>query len=138
MCREILSRTIAGVATAAILGVCALSSKVPSLVVPLWAIVFGAFTFAALGYSIGFAMERRQNRLQIHSALYGSERNKKDVTARVQSQQKGNRLNIPVENDSLCGDPAFQKEKRLTVVYSVGGNPTRTAEANEHDHLILP
>jgi outer membrane lipoprotein SlyB len=85
------------------------------------------------GYSYG----NNDNRLQITRATYGSGNYNADVTSRLNSQVQSGQLNIPVNNQTMGGDPAPQQSKRLTVQYAVNGQSNQII-VNEGDTLRLP
>ena len=60
-----------------------------------------------------------------------------DVTAMLAATIASGRLDLPVENDTLGGDPAYLKEKQLTVEFTSEGKPT-TITLPEHARLQIP
>ncbi|MDP9269246.1 MAG: DUF3011 domain-containing protein [Acidobacteriota bacterium] len=75
--------------------------------------------------------------LQITRATYGSGYRNSDVTARLNSQIRGDQLNLQVNNDTMGGDPAPNQSKTLTVAYALNGR-TNQVVINEGDMLRLP
>jgi len=75
--------------------------------------------------------------LRIIRAEYGSEHRQMDVTARLNSQVQGDRVNLRITNDAMGGDPAEDRRKELIVWYSFNGRTAR-AMVNEKDVLELP
>ena len=78
--------------------------------------------------------------LTIHLARYGSGVRWKDVTDRVRSWIRDNKIDgVKVENDVLGSDPTPGTHKSLIVLYSVGSNPERfQLEFSEHDTVRIP
>ena len=60
-----------------------------------------------------------------------------DVTARLTAAIRNGRLDFSVENDALGGDPAYLKEKQLTVEFTSEGKPG-TITLPEHARLQIP
>jgi hypothetical protein len=60
-----------------------------------------------------------------------------DVTANLSAAIRNGRLDFPVENDALGGDPAYLKEKQLTVEFTTAGKPG-TITLPEHARLQIP
>lgn len=77
-----------------------------------------------------------QSGLQIDRAIYGSNYRTVDVTTRLTSQIQGNQLNLQVDSDSMGGDPAPGRDKRLTVDYAVNGQKNQIV-VNDGDTLRL-
>jgi Domain of unknown function (DUF3395) len=75
--------------------------------------------------------------LRILQASYGSGNRRRDVTNRLQSMVRHNRLNLLVNNDSMGGDPAFNQPKNLQVTYAFQGQQ-RNVNVNEWSNLTLP
>ncbi|MCU1284140.1 MAG: hypothetical protein JWO13_490 [Acidobacteriales bacterium] len=78
-----------------------------------------------------------QNSLRISSAVYGSGNRSMDVTSRLNSQVRGDQLNLQVNNDNMGGDPAPNRSKTLTVQYAMNGQSNQVV-INEGDMLRLP
>ena len=51
--------------------------------------------------------------LGIVQASYGAGNRRRDVTSRLQSMVRNNRLNVLVNNSTMGGDPAFNQPKKL-------------------------
>lgn len=60
-----------------------------------------------------------------------------DVTALLSAAIRNGRLDFPVENDALGGDPAYLKQKQLTVEFTSAGKPG-TVTLPEHARLQIP
>jgi hypothetical protein len=75
--------------------------------------------------------------LQVISASYGIPHHTMDVTARLRGMIQNGSLSVHVNNDSMGGDPAPEKHKVLTLVYSYRGQQ-RTITVRESDDLRLP
>jgi len=60
-----------------------------------------------------------------------------DVTAMLSAAIRDGRLDFPVENEALGGDPAYLKEKQLSVEFTSAGKPG-TLTLPEHGRLQLP
>lgn len=60
-----------------------------------------------------------------------------DVTAILSAAIRDGRLDFPVENEALGGDPAYLKEKQLSVEFTSAGKPG-TLTLPEHGRLQLP
>jgi membrane-bound inhibitor of C-type lysozyme len=78
-----------------------------------------------------------QSSLQINHAVYGAGNRNFDVTSRLNSQIRGDQLNLRVTNDTMGGDPAPNEVKTLTVQYAVNGRASQ-ATFHEGDTLRLP
>lgn len=76
-------------------------------------------------------------RLTIDSAVYGANRRSADVTARLNSQIRDNRLSIQVNNDTMGGDPMPNRPKTLIVRYTYNGRPDQIV-VKEGEYLNLP
>ncbi len=74
--------------------------------------------------------------LQIDRATYGSNFRTVDVTTRLNSQVQGNQINMQVNSDTMGGDPAPGRAKRLTVQYAVNGQKNEIV-VNDGDMLRL-
>ena len=77
--------------------------------------------------------------LKILSASYAAKDGSAatDVTAILTSAIRNGRLDLPVENDTLGGDPAYLKEKQLTVQFTSAGKPG-TITLPENVRLQIP
>jgi hypothetical protein len=60
-----------------------------------------------------------------------------DVTRSLQSQVRGGTLVIPVNNNTMGGDPARGADKVLTVIYRYQGRE-RTSTVKEGNTLRIP
>ena len=78
-----------------------------------------------------------QNNLQITRAIYGSGYHTSDVTSRLNSQMRGDELNLQIDNNTMGGDPAPGQAKTLTVEYTLNGRNERSI-VREGDMLRLP
>lgn len=70
-------------------------------------------------------------------AYYGIQGRTVDVTELLRSRVRDGRLNFPVTNDALGGDPAIGADKLLIVVYRTQGYETATA-VREGFTLMIP
>jgi hypothetical protein len=77
-------------------------------------------------------------RLEIQRAIYGYNGKGNDVTNRVRSQIRNNRIDMEVNNDTMGGDPNHGNKKNLKVVFTYGGGKSQTRFVNEHDTLRIP
>jgi len=75
--------------------------------------------------------------LRIERAIYGAGNQVMDVTALLQSRVADNRLELPVTNETMGGDPAYGVVKQLQVTYDWAGQAFDVV-ANENDFLRLP
>lgn len=75
--------------------------------------------------------------LRIVRASYGSGNRRRDVTSRLQSMVRHQRLTVSVNNSTMGGDPAFNQPKDLQVVYEYQGQ-RRNANMSEGGNLTLP
>jgi hypothetical protein len=75
--------------------------------------------------------------LIIHHAFYGSPTKSNDVADTVRLHVKGNKIDMPVTNDVLGGDPHHGVAKRLSVSYSLGDGPRREVTVDEKSRLRL-
>src|SRR5713226_1509634 len=75
--------------------------------------------------------------LRIISASYGYGDRAANVTEQLQRLIQNGQLSITVNNDSMGGDPAPNRPKRLNVTYSDRGR-TRSVTVMEGDTLNLP
>ncbi|MBT9457726.1 MAG: hypothetical protein IV097_14005 [Burkholderiaceae bacterium] len=75
--------------------------------------------------------------LEILSASYGTGGRSIDVTARLRSLVRNDRLEVKVDNRMAGSDPAPNRPKSLSVSYSVGGRSYQT-RIDENDHLRIP
>jgi hypothetical protein len=76
-------------------------------------------------------------RLQILHASYGAGERRMDVTDLLNSQVRGNSLQLVVSNASMGGDPAEGMEKRLRVTYLWQGMRNQTT-VGEGQTLVIP
>ncbi|MHB8486986.1 MAG: hypothetical protein ACYDCM_14840 [Candidatus Acidiferrales bacterium] len=81
--------------------------------------------------------DRDRGRLRITRASYGSRGRAFDVTDLLNSQIEGDRLSLPINNDTMGGDPAQDSRKTLTVWYSYDGSDLQTS-VDEGGTLNLP
>jgi hypothetical protein len=82
--------------------------------------------------------DRDSRRLTIIKAVYGEGRHSRDVTGILRSNIRDGRLEFPVNNDSLGGDPAHGVHKTLWVSYSVGGRDPQEVRVDEGNRIVLP
>lgn len=77
--------------------------------------------------------------LRIVKAIYSAKDGtaSADVTARLRTAIRNGRLDFPVENDPLGGDPAYLKEKQLTVEFNSAGK-AGIITVPEHARLQIP
>jgi hypothetical protein len=75
--------------------------------------------------------------LRITRALFGAGKHIVDVTSQLNAQIREGRLRIPVNNNTMGGDPYPNRAKTLTVSYTVDGHPQQVT-LNEGDFLQLP
>jgi DnaJ-like protein C11, C-terminal len=78
-----------------------------------------------------------RGRLRVMRAQYGADFRYFDVTERLNSLIQGDQLVLPINNDTMGGDPAPDRRKRLSVVYLFDGQVYR-ATVDEHASLDLP
>ena len=81
--------------------------------------------------------DRDRGRLRITRASYGARGRALDVTDLLNSRIAGDRLSLPINNDTMGGDPAQDTRKTLTVWYSLGGSDLQTS-VDEGGILNLP
>jgi hypothetical protein len=77
------------------------------------------------------------NSLQILQATWGERDHQADVTGRIASMVQGNRLELPVTNQFMGGDPAYGSTKFLRVIYLWRGLRYE-ANATEGQTLSIP
>jgi hypothetical protein len=77
------------------------------------------------------------DRLQILHASYGAGEQRIDVTDLLNSQLRGNSLQLVVSNASMGGDPAAGLEKRLRVIYLWQGMRNQVT-VGEGETLVIP
>jgi vacuolar-type H+-ATPase subunit E/Vma4 len=77
-----------------------------------------------------------QSSLQITRAVYGAGNRWADVTNRLNSQVRGDRLDLQVTNNTMGGDPAQNQSKSLRVDYTFDGRANQVV-INEGDTLRL-
>ncbi len=75
--------------------------------------------------------------LRIVQASYGAGNRRRDVTSRLQSMVRNNRLTVLVNNSTMGGDPAFNQPKNLQVTYEYRGQ-RRNTNMGEGGRLTLP
>ncbi|MGB7023144.1 MAG: hypothetical protein WBD73_05040 [Candidatus Acidiferrales bacterium] len=80
---------------------------------------------------------RAERRLQILRADYGADNRFADVTALLSSRIQDGRLSLPVDNDTMGGDPADEHHKTLSVWYLEDGRPAEVV-VDEKGYLNLP
>jgi len=83
--------------------------------------------------AVGFS----EIRLHVERAIYGRNGRGDDVTLRVRSQIRDNRIDMQVNNDTMGGDPNHGTPKELKVVYDYGGKKF-TKVVREGDRLRIP
>ncbi|ART47728.1 hypothetical protein [Acidovorax carolinensis] len=77
-------------------------------------------------------------RVNVQRALYGDGYRQVDITARLRSQVRDGRLEVPVNNNLAGIDPAPGARKRLTVEFSLGNGSVQQTTAHEGQWLRLP
>lgn len=83
--------------------------------------------------------KRPRARLEIIKAKYGLEDGRfKDVTLALRGHIKENKIDIPVLNDYLGGDPFQNMKKILVVTYSFGHSINKEIVRHETAQLVLP
>ncbi len=92
--------------------------------------------FTGGGYPGNFPGNGSRN-LNITQASYGAGNRRRDVTNRLQSMVRNNRLSVLVNNNTMGGDPAFNQPKDLMVTYEYQGR-TRNKTVREGNNLNLP
>jgi hypothetical protein len=75
--------------------------------------------------------------LQITRAYYGLNNRTMDVTQRLRGMVRNGTLAVPVNNNSMGGDPARGGDKVLTVIYRYQGQE-RTSTVKEGNLLRIP
>jgi len=80
---------------------------------------------------------RSDNALQILQATWGERDHQVDVTGRIASMVQGNRLELPVTNQFMGGDPAYGSTKFLRVIYLWRGLRYE-ANATEGQTISIP
>lgn len=81
--------------------------------------------------------DRDRDDLVINRAIYGSGNRQHDITAPLNAEIRDGRLNIPVRNDTMGGDPARNRPKTLRIWYTFRGKQFMQV-LNENDFLNLP
>ena len=78
-------------------------------------------------------------KLVVTKATYGDlvDEKKVDVAGRVTEAVQGDKLSLPINNETMGGDPAPTTVKTLEVTYTVGGKPGKT-RTGEFTTLVLP
>lgn len=90
-----------------------------------------------LSWSPVLTVHADSRQLHINNAVYGREGHGKNVTSRLRTMIRDNRLEVKVDNDSMGGDPNEHTKKTLKVDYTYRGQ-RRTKVVNEHEWLRLP
>lgn len=80
------------------------------------------------------AEHNRKTQVVVHSAVYGD----RNVTQRVQHYVRHGRLNMPVSNAAMGGDPQKGVVKYLTVEYTCGDGPVQIKQFREKTKAVLP
>jgi hypothetical protein len=75
--------------------------------------------------------------LQISRAYYGLNNRTMDVTQLLRGMVRGGTLAVPVNNNTMGGDPARGADKVLTVIYRFQGRE-RTSTVKEGNVLRIP
>lgn len=75
--------------------------------------------------------------LHIVGAQYGADNRTIDVTDRLNSRIQNGQLNLQVMNQTMGGDPAAGKVKKLTVRYTLNGRSDQVV-VDENGYLNLP
>jgi hypothetical protein len=81
--------------------------------------------------------DRDRRDLVITRAIYGNGKKRHNITAALNADIHDGRIRLPVNNDTMGGDPAKDKPKTLTVSYTFNGRPYQVM-INENDFLDLP
>ena len=76
--------------------------------------------------------------LRIVSAKWGFGSQMQDVTSRLQSMVRNNRLSVTVTPESMGGDPSYGNGKILTVIYQYQGKQQNSKVVPEGAVLRLP
>ncbi len=92
--------------------------------------------FTGGGYPGNFPGNGYRN-LNIVQASYGAGGRRKDVTSRLQSMVRNNRLSVLANNSTMGGDPAFNQPKNLQVTYEYQGQ-RRNVNMGEGGRLTIP
>jgi hypothetical protein len=79
----------------------------------------------------------RRDTLVINRAIYGAGRKMRDITAPLNAEVRDARLRLPVQNDTMGGDPARNRPKTLRVWYTFNGRQFQVT-LNENEILDLP
>ncbi|MFC5461160.1 hypothetical protein [Massilia niabensis] len=74
-------------------------------------------------------------RVRVEEAQYGARRGMCDARQAVRREVERN--GAVLAGNHLCGDPAYNEEKRLTVVYRCGDDAPLRVVAREHETLRL-
>jgi len=80
----------------------------------------------------------RRTKLKIHAASYGALDGWKNVTQIVRDSIDGDRLVLPVTNETMGHDPKPDVEKHLDVDYSFNNGDRRSASFDEGTTAVLP
>ena len=70
-------------------------------------------------------------------ASYGAGNRRRDVTNRLQSLVRNNRLDVLVNNNTMGGDPALGQPKNLQLTYEYQGQ-RRNTNMGEGGRLTVP
>lgn len=92
--------------------------------------------FTGGGFPGNFPGNGNRN-LNIVQASYGAGNRRGDVTGRLQSMVRNNRLSVLVNNSTMGGDPAIGQPKDLQVTYVYLGQ-RRSKNIGEGGNLTLP
>lgn len=92
--------------------------------------------FTGGGFPGNFPGNGNRN-LNIVQASYGAGNRRGDVTGRLQSMVRNNRLSVLVNNSTMGGDPAIGQPKNLQVTYVYLGQ-RRSKNIGEGGNLTLP
>ena len=77
------------------------------------------------------------NTITVVNASYGAGSRRIDVTDRLRSQLRGDRIDATIDNNWAGSDPARGAEKSLWLIYTVNGR-LQYAEVSESGRLTLP
>ncbi|MEJ6001427.1 hypothetical protein [Paucibacter soli] len=76
--------------------------------------------------------------LTIISASYGADGRTRDLTRRLRSLVRNNRLEVTADNNLAGGDPAPYVGKTLWVTFRVGNGPEQQVAVEERGRLSIP
>jgi hypothetical protein len=88
--------------------------------------------------SPGYGGGSDRHRLDIVRATYGYRSQTRDVTSRLRSRVRDNRLALTVNRESMGSDPSPGNRKMLRVTYTVGGRHPQEVRVDEDEELRLP